>query len=310
MSDEAPPKAPDAGAPAWVMTFADLMSLLMCFFVLLLAFSEMDVLKFKQLAGSMNEAFGVQREVKAKEIPKGISVIAKEFSPAKPEPTQLNEVRQQTRADLQRNLEIEQGKGEDGEDGSESGEAQDPEVVEVAVEAPDVDASDVREAFAEEISSGLLEVETDAQRIIIRIQEKGAFPSGSATLTQNFEPVVERIGEVLTESEGQIVIAGHTDNVPISTARFRSNWELSSARSVTVVHHLAKVAGIDHTRFLIEGHADTAPLAPNDSAENRAKNRRVEVIIVRGDDIDGGVLETGAGPGVESAPAGAAAPSG
>ncbi len=290
MSDEAPPKAPDAGAPAWVMTFADLMSLLMCFFVLLLAFSEMDVLKFKQLAGSMSEAFGVQREVKAKEIPKGISVIAKEFSPARPEPTALNEVRQQTQADLQRNLDIEQNESE-GEGGQDSGK-----IVEVAVAPPDVDASDIREAFEQEINSGLIEVETDAQRIIIRIQEKGAFPSGSATLTAAFEPVVERIGEVLIESEGQIVIAGHTDNIPISTARFRSNWELSSARSVTVVHHLAKVAGIDHTRFLIEGHADTAPLAPNDSPENRAKNRRVEVIIVRGDDIDGGVVESGAEP--------------
>ncbi len=294
MSDEAPPKAPDAGAPAWVMTFADLMSLLMCFFVLLLAFSEMDVLKFKQLAGSMSEAFGVQREVKAKEIPKGISVIAKEFSPARPEPTALNEVRQQTQADLQRNLDIEQNESE-GEGGADSAK-----VVEVAVARPEVDASDIREAFEQEINSGLLEVETDAQRIIIRIQEKGAFPSGSATLTAAFEPVVERIGEVLIESEGQIVIAGHTDNIPISTARFRSNWELSSARSVTVVHHLAKVAGIDHTRFLIEGHADTAPLAPNDSPENRAKNRRVEVIIVRGDDIDGGVVESGAEPAATS----------
>ena len=280
------------------MTFADLMSLLMCFFVLLLAFSEMDVLKFKQLAGSMSEAFGVQREVKAKEIPKGISVIAKEFSPARPEPTALNEVRQQTQADLQRNLDIEQNESE-GEGGEDSGK-----IVEVAVAPPDVDASDIREAFEQEINSGLLEVETDAQRIIIRIQEKGAFPSGSATLTASFEPVVERIGEVLIESEGQIVIAGHTDNIPISTARFRSNWELSSARSVTVVHHLAKVAGIDHTRFLIEGHADTAPLAPNDSPENRAKNRRVEVIIVRGDDIDGGVVESGAEPADAAATSG------
>jgi chemotaxis protein MotB len=164
-------------------------------------------------------------------------------------------------------------------------------VVKVPVEAPQVDASDVREAFRAEIAGGLLEVETDQQRIIIRIQEKGAFPSGSATLTSSFEPVVARIGEVLARSHGQIVIAGHTDDVPISTARFRSNWELAAARSVTVVHHLAQVAGIDHSRFLIEGHADTQPLTPNDTAESRAKNRRVEVIIVRGQDIDGGEID-------------------
>ena len=75
------------GAPAWMATFADLMSLLMCFFVLLLSFSEMDVEKYKQIAGSMKLAFGVQNRVKVDDIPKGTSVIAQEFSPGKPEPT-------------------------------------------------------------------------------------------------------------------------------------------------------------------------------------------------------------------------------
>ena len=98
MSDDAPPIEADEGAPAWVMTFADLMSLLMCFFVLLLAFSEMDALKFKQIAGSMKVAFGVQREIKAKEIPKGTSIVAKEFSPGKPDPSAIAEVRQHTTA--------------------------------------------------------------------------------------------------------------------------------------------------------------------------------------------------------------------
>ncbi|MEO0580239.1 MAG: flagellar motor protein MotB, partial [Pseudomonadota bacterium] len=97
MLEEAPPAEDDGGGvPAWVMTFADLMTLLMCFFVLLLAFSEMDVLKFKQLSGSVREAFGVQAEVEAKTIPKGTSVIAQEFSPGVPQPTPLNVVQQQT----------------------------------------------------------------------------------------------------------------------------------------------------------------------------------------------------------------------
>ena len=90
MSDIAEEEAP-AGLPAWMGTFADLMSLLMCFFVLLLSFSEMDVLKYKQLAGSMRDAFGVQREINVKDIPKGTSIIAKEFSPGRPEPTPINE---------------------------------------------------------------------------------------------------------------------------------------------------------------------------------------------------------------------------
>ncbi|WP_235263749.1 flagellar motor protein MotB [Nitrincola sp. A-D6] len=86
------------GLPAWLATFGDLMSLLMCFFVLLLSFSEMDVLRFKQLAGSMREAFGVQAQIKVEDIPKGTSIIAQEFSPGRPEPTPLNEVRQMTTA--------------------------------------------------------------------------------------------------------------------------------------------------------------------------------------------------------------------
>ncbi len=96
MDDEHDCNCPPEGAPAWLATFADLMSLLMCFFVLLLSFSEMDVLKFKQIAGSMKYAFGVQNMIEVKDIPKGTSVIAQEFSPGKPEPTPIEVIRQNT----------------------------------------------------------------------------------------------------------------------------------------------------------------------------------------------------------------------
>ena len=91
-----------------------------------------------------------------------------------------------------------------------------------------------------------------------------------------------------------MIVAGHTDNIPISTKRFRSNWELSSARAVTVVHALLRDPGVDATRVLVEGHADSQPLAPNDTPENRARNRRVELILIRGEDVDqGDVLDIG-----------------
>ena len=89
-------RCPLPGLPAYMGTFADLMSLLMCFFVLLLSFSEMDVLKYKQIAGSMKFAFGVQNRVELKDIPKGTSVIALEFRPGRPEPTPIEIVMQQT----------------------------------------------------------------------------------------------------------------------------------------------------------------------------------------------------------------------
>ena len=106
--DEQAPKCPSC-PPAWLATFADLMSLLMCFFVLLLSFSEMDALKFKQLAGSMSQAFGVQRDVKTKDIPKGTSIIAKEFTPGRPTPTVLKVMRQHTTDELKKNLDFRKG---------------------------------------------------------------------------------------------------------------------------------------------------------------------------------------------------------
>ena len=106
MSDNAQAVVIEEDLPAWVMTFADLMSLLMCFFVLLLSFSEMNVSKYKEITGSMKNTFDVQRDVKVKEPPKGINVIAREFSPGLPEPTVMNVIRQMTTNDLRVNLDL------------------------------------------------------------------------------------------------------------------------------------------------------------------------------------------------------------
>jgi len=109
-------KCPPEGLPQYMGTFADLMALLMCFFVLLLAFSEMDVRKYKQVAGSMKDAFGVQNQVEAKDIPKGTSVIAREFSPGKPQPTLITAVQQQTIDTDRQTLDFTDGKGIDEEE--------------------------------------------------------------------------------------------------------------------------------------------------------------------------------------------------
>ncbi|MEL0068982.1 MAG: flagellar motor protein MotB, partial [Gammaproteobacteria bacterium] len=109
-------KCPPEGLPAYFSTFADLMALLMCFFVLLLAFSELDVRKYKQVAGSMKDAFGVQNQVDAKDIPKGTSVIAREFSPGRPSPTLINVVQQQTIDTDRQTLDFTDGKGIDDEE--------------------------------------------------------------------------------------------------------------------------------------------------------------------------------------------------
>lgn len=272
MEDECPKCA--AGLPAWLATFADLMSLLMCFFVLLLSFAEIDAIRFKKMADSMRDAFGVQREIMAVEMVKGVSVIKQEFSPSvTPDPAVVNEIRQKTTEIEKQNLDINDAVME--------------AVAEKMRKEIELDAEALREALKQEIAEGLVSVETEETKIIVRIQEKGSF-SGSAQLDKGFIEVMERIGKAVAKSPGNVIVAGHTDNIPISTARFRSNWELSSARAVTVVHELLRNRDIDPARVMIEGHADSRPLVPNDNSANRAINRRVEVILVRGRDQESG----------------------
>lgn len=249
----------DAGAPAWVMTFADLMSLLMCFFVLLLSFSEIEATKFKQMAGSMKMAFGVQREIEAPDIPKGTSIIMQEFSPGKPDPTPLKIV-QQTTFDEMPQL----------------------EPVDEDIET-EQQAQEIEQSLAKEIQDGLVEVERADDRIIIRIREKGSFPSGSDELNYDFIPALTKIRDKLAEIPGRIVVTGHTDNIPISTYRFRSNWDLSAARAGSVLHHLLTDGVVDPSRVELKGLAETEPLVPNDTPANRAKNRRVEIAVIKGE---------------------------
>jgi len=254
--------------PAWLATFADLMSLLMCFFVLLLAFSEMDALKFKQLAGSMSQAFGVQRDVKTKEIPKGTSIIAKEFTPGRPTPTALKVMRQHTTDDRKKNLDFRKGPQNTDKSDEKTKSAKRLE--------------QLKKALKEQIAAGSIEVSGDNERTIIRIREKGSFSSGNATLNRKFKPVLKKIANALEKTPGQIHISGHTDNIPISTFRFRSNWELSSARAVSILEQILKInKNIPNKRIVIQGYADTIPLVPNTTPKNRATNRRVEIEVIK-----------------------------
>lgn len=281
MADECP-KCPPVGAPAWLATFADMMSLLMCFFVLLLSSATQDARKFKQVAGSMRDAFGVQHEVFAPDQPMGTSVIAEHFTPGKPEPTALDEVRQSTAQESQTlGVDIEILK---------------KQVMEAALAEVEAEAEKIKKALKDEISQGLVTVETQGLQIIMRIEEKGSFPSGSADLKPGFEVVMDKITASVKTAKGKVRIAGHTDDIPINTSFYRSNWELSSSRAVTVAHYMLNNQGVDSGRLAVEGYADTKPLVPNNSAENRAKNRRVEIILIQDDPtlaLDQNRAETG-----------------
>ncbi len=255
--DDEPEEEVEEGAPAWLATFADLMSLLMCFFVLLLSFSEMDIQKYKQVAGSMSDAFGVQRDIKADEIPKGTSVIAQEYSPGIPQPTVMDVVKQQTTDDTSSFVQVTESISEDVS-----------ELLELA-----------RDELESEIEVHALEVIPYNNGVMIRIQEHNSFPSGSARINRKFQDILDKIVVLLNKVDGAIVVAGHTDNVPISSEQFPSNWVLSAARAATVVHYIV-TQGLVNTELLeIRGHADTQPVADNDTTVNRAKNRRIDINI-------------------------------
>ena len=256
MEDE-PAEEGEEGLPAWVMTFADLMSLLMCFFVLLLSFSEMDVLKFRQIAGSMKSAFGVQKVITAPEIPKGTSIIKQEYSPGKPEPTLIKVIQQETIDIVRDNLKTIDPVTENVED-----------LIEKLIDA-----------LGTEIEKGKLEIVIDGERLLVRINQEDSFNSGSAHLHKNFGTVLDKLTKVLNDSDGQIIVAGHTDNIPIKTTQYPSNWILSAARAASVVHYITHHGLNDVKRIQIRAHADTRPLVPNTSRANRAKNRRIEIDI-------------------------------
>ena len=120
------------------------------------------------------------------------------------------------------------------------------------------------------------------QQIIIRIREKASFPAGSAFLQPQFWPVIRKVAALLKDVPGEITISGHTDNVATENELFSSNWDLSTQRAVAVAHQMIKVPGFDQSRLVVQGMADTQPLVPNTTAENRRMNRRVEISIMQG----------------------------
>jgi chemotaxis protein MotB len=296
MAQEECPKCPPEGLPAWMGTFADLMSLLMCFFVLLLAFSEMDVLKFKQIAGSMKFAFGVQNKIEVKDIPKGTSVIAMEFRPGKPDPTPIETIQQQTIEMTHQMLEFQAG-DEDSAGGRQKqrgeqrgGQAQQTATDQSSSASQSSDQTQtaemmkkVAQQLQKQILDGSIEMESLGQQITIRIRENGSFSAGSAFLQPQFQPILRKIGTLLADVPGEIEISGHSDGQHIANELYRSNWDLSSQRAVAVAEAMRTAPGFDESRMSVVGKADTNPIVENAVLpEDRARNRRVEININQG----------------------------
>jgi len=131
-----------------------------------------------------------------------------------------------------------------------------------------------------EIEAGLVTVTDEADRSTVRLRGDSFFASGSAEPTAASLPVLRRIGEALALVKGQVLITGHSDNQPIRSLRYPSNWHLSAARAQAVMGALA--AQVDPARMQADGKADAVPIAPNDTPANRARNRRVEIVLMTG----------------------------
>lgn len=268
------------GAPLWMATFADLMSLLVCFFVLIISMSEIDVIRYKKVAGSMKDAFGVQQDIVTYDIPKGTSIIALEFSPGKPEPTVRKIIQQDTVDPTRPSLKI----------GNPDNPIEvQPETLQKLLEEEEerqeqrqqteADAAVLTELLEEEINEGKIDVETDGPTIIIKIRERGSFTSGSADLDPGFLPTLDTIGTALGEISGEIVVEGHTDNIPINSVKFPSNFALSAGRAVSVTSVFLNDPNISMDRLSLRGYGEVRPEDTNATRAGRARNRRVEIKI-------------------------------
>lgn len=144
----------------------------------------------------------------------------------------------------------------------------------------------VKQLFEQLERQGLVTVEEDEGEILVRIKDSVAFGFGQAQISDEFKDLLDQLGQILLDSQASMVVEGHTDNVPMRPgAPFRSNWELSSARAVEVVEYLLSRYPIPRDRLAAGAYADGRPVAPNDTAEGRAANRRVEFRIRPGEDL-------------------------
>lgn len=141
-------------------------------------------------------------------------------------------------------------------------------------------ARELEARLQKEIAEGNLRIKRFKDRIVINIDDKILFPSGSAQLRRDVKKTLDTVADMLSKNKSsRVLVEGHTDNVPIKTPRFPDNWELSSARALSVLRHLLETKQLDPARFGAAGYGEYRPIAANDSAANRQMNRRVDIVL-------------------------------
>lgn len=234
---------------SWLVPYADILTLLLALFIVLFAAAQVDQKKFEQIAASLNVAFSGQGLL---DSTSGMPQVVPGQPPASPQMSQasgLNEGKEQ--AFLKETLDLMEVQRK----------------LEQYIQANSL-AGDLQTVLTED-------------GLVIRIRDTALFPSGSASLLPQSRRFAGEIAKMLATVEQRITVSGHTDNLPISTGEFPSNWELSSRRAVNFMRYLIDDGKLKPERFSAIGYGEYRPLITNSTPEGRAKNRRVEVLLMR-----------------------------
>jgi len=243
------------GLPPWMATFSDLCCLLLTFFVLLLTFANMDVQKFREMLGSVQNAFGVQTLVKG-EYQAAISP-----QPAQhPTPNDPGGFRA-TAPSL--TTSPPPGLSEAADQAEAEGMAQ-----------------QVRDLVRSSGVGDMVDVNASSRGVRLRVKGKILFEPGQAQVLDGAKRFLDGIVQVMSKHSFYLTVEGHTDSIPISTAQFPSNWELSASRATAVLRYLVG-RGVPESRVSAVGYASNYPLADNSGEEGRNQNRRVEFIFTK-----------------------------
>lgn len=235
----------------WLVSYADFITLLFAFFVVMFASSQTDKSKAKAMSEAVQAAL---ENGKTLGIP---PAVAKILGGTVDDKGQGNAMM----------------KGPGGAQRSPK-EAQDEVVVELLPSMKRLTAE-----LANELTEGKLEMHMEARGLVVSLREATFFPSGGDEVATKSYPVLDKLAGVVKGLPNQMSLEGHTDPIPIHNARFRSNWELSAARSIAMLNIMQERYQIDPQRLSVVGYAEMMPIVPNDSPEGRARNRRVDVVI-------------------------------
>ena len=262
------PEEVKPGAPAWQSTFADLMNLLLCFFVLLFSMSTVDAQKFEMIAASFSETFSIF-SAGATAIGDGV-LISNGVS-------QLNELDKyinSTGKTAESNKEV-----ADMEEIDEIVEAE-QKLEQAKLEASEELAEKIEEALGEQQISDEVDVTFTAEYVQLTLKGSILFDSGKSELKEAVLPTIGKLAMIIERyAQSTIEIEGHTDNVPINTSRYESNDVLSSYRALAMFNYLLENTSLDPALLKHSGRGEYIPVADNSTPEGRAKNRRIEIKI-------------------------------